>query len=337
MVGGTFNDGNYKMPTECQAQWYIDLANKTPQVIGLDWFLYGDFPGISGVRNDPSGIVNYLRDQGKKILLTANPVVANPAYLNTKVFIPPAPVTCTYKLEQTTQNFQLAGGNGGFSMSTKDGCTWSAVSNDSWITVIGITSGSGRGTISYSVTPNTGTAWNGTITSRGQTFNVTQDGAQSGPTPAPPPAPLPVPIPWLNPALCVTPDPFMGNGACLNGTWVYAPWSDPLPATPTLQITPTPIPDESPTSCPTDKFLSLDGGGCVDNYDGKNVDLAPIYTTTTPTQEPAPTPTPAPIPEPAPALIPEPTPEPDPAPTPEPDPKPSTDNSPDDNADLLAS
>jgi hypothetical protein len=54
-------------------------------------------------------------------------------------------------------------------------CTWTAVSNNpSWITITGGASGTGPGTVTYSITANNGPARTGTITIGGQTFTVTQ-------------------------------------------------------------------------------------------------------------------------------------------------------------------
>lgn len=66
-------------------------------------------------------------------------------------------------------------------MTAGAGCAWTAASNASFITVTGGASGSGNGTVSYSVAANTGTASrNGTLTIAGQTFTVTQAGTGGG-------------------------------------------------------------------------------------------------------------------------------------------------------------
>ena len=60
-------------------------------------------------------------------------------------------------------------------MTAGAGCAWTASSNAAWIAVSGGASGSGNGTVTYSVTANpncTGRA--GTLTIAGQTFTVTQ-------------------------------------------------------------------------------------------------------------------------------------------------------------------
>jgi YVTN family beta-propeller protein len=58
------------------------------------------------------------------------------------------------------------------------GCSWTAVSNDAWISITSGASGSGNGTVSYSVTANTDpTPRTGTLTVAGQTFTFTQAAA----------------------------------------------------------------------------------------------------------------------------------------------------------------
>jgi hypothetical protein len=54
------------------------------------------------------------------------------------------------------------------------------VSNDSFITLTSGNSGSGNGTVNYSVAANPGAARTGTMTIAGHTFTVTQDGPPSG-------------------------------------------------------------------------------------------------------------------------------------------------------------
>ena len=68
------------------------------------------------------------------------------------------------------------------SVTAGNGCAWTAVSNNTWLTVTsfggGIFSG-GDSTVSYSVSANTGADRTGTITIAGKTFTVTQSGGTS--------------------------------------------------------------------------------------------------------------------------------------------------------------
>ena len=95
---------------------------------------------------------------------------------NLQVFFPQTTTgTCIYSISPTT----LAAAYGGVSGQTVavtagDNCTWTAVSNSTWITVTSGASGTGSGTVTYNVATNTGTARTGTMTIAGQTFTVTQ-------------------------------------------------------------------------------------------------------------------------------------------------------------------
>ena len=63
-------------------------------------------------------------------------------------------------------------------------CLWTAVSNNSWISVTGGTSGSGSGSVGYSVTANSGPSpRTGTITIARQNFTITQASTNPQPTP----------------------------------------------------------------------------------------------------------------------------------------------------------
>jgi hypothetical protein len=61
-----------------------------------------------------------------------------------------------------------------FQVLAGPGCTWSASSNVSWLTITAGTSGSGPGTVTYAVASNPGPARTGTITAAGNVFTVTQ-------------------------------------------------------------------------------------------------------------------------------------------------------------------
>ena len=85
---------------------------------------------------------------------------------------------CTYQISPTNQSFPAAGGSGSVGVTAGAGCNWTAASNNpSWITINSGSSGSGNGTVTYSVATNVGVARNGTMTIAGQTFTVTQAAA----------------------------------------------------------------------------------------------------------------------------------------------------------------
>jgi|GEM_PF-3391385 len=83
---------------------------------------------------------------------------------------------CAFNLNPTAQNFSSVGGTASFMVNTGDGCPWGPVSNNSWITITGVTTGNGSAPVSYSVAANNGPNRTGTITAGGQTFVVAQAG-----------------------------------------------------------------------------------------------------------------------------------------------------------------
>jgi len=85
---------------------------------------------------------------------------------------------CTFTLNSTTKGFGAAGGSSTINVTAPNGCPWTAVSNDGFITVDSGASGSGNGTVGYTVKANPdGTPRSGTLTVAGITFSVNQDAA----------------------------------------------------------------------------------------------------------------------------------------------------------------
>ena len=119
------------------------------------------------------------------------------------------PGLCGYSLSSSGQSFTTSGGTGSFNVLTQTGCAWtSAVSNNTpWITIPSGSSGSGNGTVSYSVASNTSGTRSGSITAGGQTFTITQSGSSA----------------------CPTVSTFSGTGVYgyLEGNSTIAKWADP--------------------------------------------------------------------------------------------------------------
>ena len=84
------------------------------------------------------------------------------------------PSNCSYGLSPSSTNLTAGAGTGFVAVTTGVGCTWTANSNSGWITVTGGSGGTGSGTVSYSIAPNTGPARSGTLTVAGQTVTVNQ-------------------------------------------------------------------------------------------------------------------------------------------------------------------
>jgi subtilisin family serine protease len=82
---------------------------------------------------------------------------------------------CTYSIDPTQASVAAEGGAGSVAVDTEDGCSWTAVSNHaSWLHVTSGDSGTGSGTVGYSVEQNEGPVRTGTLTVAGQTFTVEQ-------------------------------------------------------------------------------------------------------------------------------------------------------------------
>ena len=85
---------------------------------------------------------------------------------------------CSYAIAPTSASVPAAGGTASVTVTAASGCTWTAASTASWITITSGASGSGNGTVNYTVAANTSTSSRaGTLTIAGQTFTVTQAAA----------------------------------------------------------------------------------------------------------------------------------------------------------------
>ncbi|MBL8167193.1 MAG: putative Ig domain-containing protein [Acidobacteria bacterium] len=81
---------------------------------------------------------------------------------------------CTYAIAPGSQSFTAAGGSNSISVTAGSGCDWTAVSQAPWISITSGASGTGNGSVSYSVAANPGLARNGTITVAGYSFSISQ-------------------------------------------------------------------------------------------------------------------------------------------------------------------
>jgi len=85
---------------------------------------------------------------------------------------------CTYLISPVNASFNASGGTGSVSVTTEPGCTWTASSVASWMTITSGKSGKGSGTIGYSVSANATTdARTTSSTFAKKVFTVTQSGA----------------------------------------------------------------------------------------------------------------------------------------------------------------
>jgi len=89
-------------------------------------------------------------------------------------------ISSSFMVQLSPSSLQIApsGGTGTIEITAASGCPWTATVNDApWITITSGGSGTGNGTLSYSVAANTGTSLrSGTITIGDQTFFISQAG-----------------------------------------------------------------------------------------------------------------------------------------------------------------
>jgi hypothetical protein len=82
---------------------------------------------------------------------------------------------CSYSISPANTTFTATGGSGSVSLTAGSGCSWTAQSNATWITITSPTTGTGNKSITYNVQADTGTtSRTGTLTVAGKTFTVTQ-------------------------------------------------------------------------------------------------------------------------------------------------------------------
>ena len=84
--------------------------------------------------------------------------------------------TCDYGLSAASTNVDMGAGSGSVAITAENGCAWTATNNVNWLTITSSHSGSGNGTVSYTVADNTSncTSRMGALIIGGQTFTVTQ-------------------------------------------------------------------------------------------------------------------------------------------------------------------
>jgi hypothetical protein len=90
------------------------------------------------------------------------------------------PSGCSYSVTPTTISISALGGTGTpVFVSTGSGCTWTATSSAGWITLLTGAAGTGPGSVTYAVLPNTGSARSATLTVAGERVSVSQSGVCS--------------------------------------------------------------------------------------------------------------------------------------------------------------
>ena len=81
---------------------------------------------------------------------------------------------CSYSISPSKQELEARAGSGTVEVKTTSNCAWTATSNASWITITSGASGTGNGTVTFTVSANTGGKRQGTLTVAGRMAEVEQ-------------------------------------------------------------------------------------------------------------------------------------------------------------------
>ncbi len=165
---------------------YAHMETNSPQAVVGTAVNQGLYIGRQGHTGSTSGSFNSCGDHlhfqrqtspdifGQSIAVDFADVAVEPLSCGTTYTS--ASTEISHSISSSSQSFGVGGGGGGVSV-TSTGGTWSAISNNNWITITNAGSGSGNDTVIYSVADNSaGGPRIGTMTIGGHIFTVTQSG-----------------------------------------------------------------------------------------------------------------------------------------------------------------
>ncbi len=151
--------------------------NSEPDLAGYDIY-YGTASGNYQWKTDVGNVTTYTQSGlniGATYYFAAtayNTQGLSSGFSNEVVYAVPS---CTFSLSPSSASFSASGGSGSVVVTTQAGCNWGTSTAPSWITV-NSGSGIGSGTMSYTVTPNTGTTQIASLTVAGNVFTITEAG-----------------------------------------------------------------------------------------------------------------------------------------------------------------
>jgi hypothetical protein len=128
----------------------------------------------SGASGSGNGSVGFAVAPNPGSARTGTIVVAGQTFTVTQAAPAPAPAPCVYSIAPANAAIGPLGGTGTVAVTTGTDCPWTANTGEEWITVTSGASGSGNGSVGFTVAPNLGSARTGIIAVAGQIFTVTQ-------------------------------------------------------------------------------------------------------------------------------------------------------------------
>jgi hypothetical protein len=84
--------------------------------------------------------------------------------------------TCAYVVNPGSMTFSAEGGTGSAAVITQTGCSWTAAGTPAWVAITSGSTGSGSGTVTFTVSENIGGSRTGSFAIAGKAFNVRQSG-----------------------------------------------------------------------------------------------------------------------------------------------------------------
>jgi hypothetical protein len=148
-------------------------SQASPHVAGAMAVLKAAFPDKT-----PDQLLTLLQDTGVSVTDQRNGIVKK------RIDLAAATSDCVTSVTPTTNALPSEGGNGNASITANASCAWTATSNASFVTLTGATSGTGNGTVTFSVSANPSVARTGTLTvaRRGVAINQASGLDTIGPT-----------------------------------------------------------------------------------------------------------------------------------------------------------
>ena len=142
---------------------------------GCSWTAVSAAPWIavtSGATGSGAGSTGYTVAANP----STSPRTGTVTIAGTVATVTQAGVGCTYALSTTTFHFSRSGGTGSVMVTTSPGCGWTVTSSATWVTPAAPASGTGNGTLSFTVAKNRPNApRTGTLTVAGRTVTINQD------------------------------------------------------------------------------------------------------------------------------------------------------------------
>ncbi len=153
------SSGSLSVSTEAGCSW---TAASNTGFLGISSGLVGNGPGTVGytVAANPAASIRLGTLSVAGLTFTLNQEAA----------------PCSYAISPLSSVVPAAGGTASAVVTATTGCSWTAMSNSAFLGITSAASGSGNGTVVYSIGANGVSARSGTLTIAGQTLTVSQFG-----------------------------------------------------------------------------------------------------------------------------------------------------------------